>query len=326
LIAGKPLWAIDRFNSAYTERVKTLLETWHPDIVQIEFHIMGQYLSALMDYPAPRILVQHEPGEETARELIRSPYAPGRIMPQLDLLAWKRFEGEVIQQVQAVVVFTERDRQAVDKAGPHVPVVRIPFGTEIPERSLNQAGEEPLSLLFVGNFEHLPNVDAAHRLITEIFPVVRARFPESLLYIVGSNPPPKIQRLASENVLVTGYVPDLTSFLDRAALCIVPLRMGGGMRVKVLEALANGKAVIASSLAVQGLDLEDGRQVVLAESDQEFSKAAIHLLSTPDLRARLASAAYAWACANLSWEKTVSSYEDLYARLLKEDCATQFVP
>lgn len=177
----------------------------------------------------------------------------------------------------------------------------------------------------MGNFMHLPNVDAAQRLITAIFPPVQARFPESRLYIVGSHPPPNIQRLASESVIVTGYVSDLTSYLDRAALVVVPLRMGGGMRVKILETLANGKAVVASSLAIEGLDVEDGRQVVLAESDQEFSKAAIDLLSAPELRARLAREAYAWACANLSWEKTVESYEDLYHHLLRNDCATRLI-
>jgi glycosyltransferase involved in cell wall biosynthesis len=92
------------------------------------------------------------------------------------------------------------------------------------------------------------------------------------------------------------------------------------MRVKVLEALAAGKPVVATSLAIEGLDVENGRQVVLAESDQEFSRAAIELLRAPALRTRLAREAHTWACANLSWEKTVASYEDLYYRMLRDDC------
>ena len=326
LIMGKPLWAIDRFSPLFGERVKTLLRTWRPDIVQIEFHIMGQYLSALSDYPAPRILVQHDPGEEAAREIMMSRFHFGRIIPQLDLLAWKRFEREITRQVHTVVVFTERDHQVVSKLGQPVPVVRIPFGTEIPKRSRNQAREEPLSLLFVGNFKHLPNVDAAQRLITVIFPMVQARFPESLLYIVGSNPPPQIERLASERVIVTGYVSDLTAYLDRAALFVVPLRMGGGMRVKILEALANGNVVVASSLAVQGIDVENGRQFVLADSDQEFSQAVIKLLDAPELRMSLARQARAWACEHLSWEKTVAAYEDLYDRLIRAHSASRLHP
>jgi polysaccharide biosynthesis protein PslH len=110
----------------------------------------------------------------------------------------------------------------------------------------------------------------------------------------------------------------LTPYLDRAALLVLPLRMGGGMRVKVLEALAHCKAVIASPLAIEGLDLQDGHEVKLAESDQEFSQAAIDLLREPELRAGLANRARAWACANLSWNNTVLAYEDLYDRLLKD--------
>jgi glycosyltransferase involved in cell wall biosynthesis len=318
LVSGQPLWAIDRFSPDYGERAQRLLRTWQPDIVQLEFHVMGQYLSALIDYPAPRILVQHEPGEKSAQEKLKFAATPGRIMPQLDILAWKRFERDVIRQVQAVVVFTERDHKVVEKLGQKVPIIPIPIGTELPEHSLNPTGEAPLSLLFVGNFKHFPNVDAALRLITAIFPPVQAQFTESRLYIVGSHPPAELQRRASESVIITGFVPNLTPYLDRAALLVLPLRMGGGMRVKVLEALAHGKAVIASPIAIEGLDLQDGHEVKLAESDQEFSQAAIDLLREPELRAGLANRARAWACANLSWNNTVLAYEDLYDRLLKD--------
>jgi polysaccharide biosynthesis protein PslH len=316
LIMGNPLWAIDRFSPAYEERMKTLLKTWRPDIVQIEFHIMGQYLSALKDDPAPRILVQHEPGEESVREIMRASLAQGRIMPQLDVLAWKRFERKVTAQVQAVVVFTERDRQAVRKLGQQTPIVQIPLGTEIAEPSPQTTEEEPLSLLFVGNFKHLPNVDAADRLINQIFPQVQFRFPGVCLFIVGNHAPSDLLRHANEHVKVTGYVPDVKPYLDKATLVVVPLRLGGGMRVKVLEALAAGKPLVASSRAVEGLGLVNGEQVVLAEDDEEFSRAIIALLGNSSKRTLLATRARIWACANLSWEKTVAAYEDLYHRLL----------
>jgi len=317
LIGGKPLWAIDRFSSAYKERVKTLLKNWRPDIVQIEFHIMGQYLSALGNYPAPRILIQHEPGEESVREIRRSVLARGRIMPQLDLLAWKRFEGEVIRQVQAVVVFTERDRQAVLKLGEQTPIVQIPLGTEIAEPSSQTGKDEPLSLLFVGNFKHLPNLDAADRLINKIFPQVQSQFPQARLFIVGDHLPANIMRTPNESVTLTGYVPDVRPYIDSATLVVAPLRLGGGMRVKVLEALAAGKPVVASSRAVEGLDLVNGEHVVLAEEDDQFSQSIIQLFGNADKRVLLATQARAWAAAHLSWDKTVTAYENLYRQLLE---------
>jgi polysaccharide biosynthesis protein PslH len=322
LVSGKPLWAIDRFSPNYEERVRRLLKTWRPDLVQIEFHVMGQYLSALAGYPAPRILVQHEPGEDSARELIRSPFVQGRIIPQLDLLAWKRFEREIVRQVQTVVVFTERDRETVSKLGQQTPIVQIPLGTEIPE-VLSQVENEPLSLLFVGNFKHLPNVDAADRLINGIFPQVQSRFPGARLFIVGDHLPSHIMRTPNENVILTGYVPDVKPYLDKTTLVIVPLRLGGGMRVKVLEALAAGKPLVASSRAVEGLGLVNGEQVILAEEDEEFTHAIGYLLGNLDKRAFIAAQARAWASANLSWEKTVLAYEDLYHHLLRDDYITR---
>lgn len=316
LLAGKPLWAIDRSVADYGERVCKVAHTWYPDIVQIEFHIMGQYLSALAGYPAPCVLVQHEPGKEAARQAWQSRQAQGLMMPYFDLLAWQRFERAVMREVQVVVVFTERDRHTLSQIRQQTPIVRIPLGTELPKRPLDPLGSRPLNLLFVGNFLHLPNVDAAVRLIGEIFPRVQSQYPELLLYVVGSQPPPHLLQMANEKVIVTGRVPDVTPYLDSAALVVVPVRLGGGMRVKVLEALVAGKAIVASRLVVEGLDLVNGEQVILAESDQEFSEAIIDLLNAPEQRASIATCARDWACANLSWEKAAGAYEALYQRLL----------
>jgi polysaccharide biosynthesis protein PslH len=317
LLEGKPLWAIDRFSAGYEQRLKIFLQSWQPDIVQLEFHVMGQYLPALASYPAPRILVEHEPGAESAREFMRSPFVRGRIMPLLDLFAWKRFERRIVQQVQTVVVFTDRDRSTVRKFIQKTPMVQIPLGTEIPERVPSKAGNEPLSLLFVGNFKHLPNLDAADRLINQIFPKVLSQFPATRLFVVGDPLPSSIVRTARQNTVLTGYVPDVAPYLDQAGLVIVPLRLGGGMRVKVLEALAAGKAVVASSRSVEGLEVVNGEHVILAESDDEFVNAITDLIRHPEERLILARQAHAWASAHLGWGRVAGEYEKLYRCLLK---------
>ena len=112
-------------------------------------------------------------------------------------------------------------------------------------------------------------------------------------------------------------MPDVTPYLDRASLVVAPLRRGGGMRVKVLEALAAGKALVASPLAVEGLDVTDGEHCVLADGDQEYVDAMERLLLDPDRRAALAVSARRWALANLGWERSVAAFEDLYHRLTR---------
>jgi glycosyltransferase involved in cell wall biosynthesis len=285
--------------------------------VQVEFHVMGQYLPALDACPAPRVLTEHEPGVKAARDLLVAQRGFARLPHWLAFLAWERFERMIISQVQAVVVFTEIDQQALAPVARYTPLVRIPLGVEIPERPLNPRGDPPWSLLFVGNFRHSPNTDAAVRLMSVIFPRVHAHFQALSLHIVGDQPTSRMCQLANENIVVTGRVPDVIPYLDRAALVVVPLRLGGGMRVKVLEALAAGKAVIASPLAVEGLDLVDGEHVLLAETDQQFCDAIVQLLAHPERRTALAARARAWASTNLRWEKSVALYEGLYDNLME---------
>jgi glycosyltransferase involved in cell wall biosynthesis len=154
------------------------------------------------------------------------------------------------------------------------------------------------------------------RLIRAIFPCVRERYPQLMLYIVGDQPPPELQQMAGKGVVVTGYVPDVTPYLDEASLVVVPLRLGGGNRVKLREALAAGKAVVATPTAVAGQDLVDGEEVVLAESDQQFCHAIIQLLSDPERRAALGARARLWACANLGWQHAIARHEALYESLI----------
>ncbi len=318
LLRGWPLWVAGCSVAALRSRVRVLAETWRPDIVNVEFHVMGQYLSCLGKCPAPRLLIQHEPGAAAARDHWQSSRGIARVIRYFDMLAWERFERTILSWVQALVVFTECDREALAHVSISLPIVRIPSGTAIPKQPLNPHGDEPLNLLFVGNFMHPPNIDAAVRLSNAIFPRVQAHIPGVNLHIVGDQPTAQIRELANETIVVTGRVPDVTPYLDRAAVVVVPLRMGGGLRVKVKEALAAGKAVVASRLAVEGLDVEDGKQILLAESDEQFVDTVVHLLLNSAQRAALATRARAWACTNLGWERSIAAYEALYENLIRQ--------
>jgi glycosyltransferase involved in cell wall biosynthesis len=313
---GTPRWVAEWAVRSYAIRVRTLVQVWRPDIVQIEYHVMGQYVPALSSCTAPRVLIQHDPGAAAARDRWEVQRGLPKLLSLLEVRAWDRYERAIMRKVQAIVVFTDRDKLALAPLAGQVPIVRIPIGTVVPEQPLDPQGSQPPSICFVGSFIHPPNTDAAARLIGAIFPCVKAQFPELALYVLGDGPPAWVREMAGENVFVTGRVPDTGPYLDRATLVAVPLRLGGGMRVKVLEALAAGKAVIASSLALEGLDLTDGEQVVLAETDQQFCDAIAGLLRDPGRRVALARRARAWACANLGWEKSVAAYETLYTSLI----------
>jgi polysaccharide biosynthesis protein PslH len=171
-------------------------------------------------------------------------------------------------------------------------------------------------VLFLGSFGHPPNVDAAVRLAVDVMPTVRECVPDAVLEIVGDAPPAQVRGLAGDSVIVTGRVPDVRPHLDRAAVVAAPLRLGGGMRVKVLDALASGKALVATPRALAGLPIEPGTHALVADTDAELADALGELLRDPELRRRLGTAARALAAERLTWERAALEYEALYASLL----------
>ena len=198
-----------------------------------------------------------------------------------------------MRRMQAVVVFTERDERALAPLAGATPLVRVPLSAPARAHPLDPLGHAPPAILFVGSFIHPPNVDAAMRLVADVFPRVRARHPEARLWIVGDQPPPALRAAADDRVVVTGRVPDVTPYLDGAAVVVAPLREGGGMRVKVLEALGAGKALVATPLAASGMGLTAGEHALLVETDEEIAEAIAELVEHPARRAALGAAAFA---------------------------------
>jgi glycosyltransferase involved in cell wall biosynthesis len=147
---------------------------------------------------------------------------------------------------------------------------------------------------------------------------VQKRIPQAKLFLVGENPPVDLRQTSNENIIVTGRVPEITPYFDRAALLVAPLHLGGGMRIKVLESLAAGKAVVTTPLAAEGLDVLDGEQLVIAETDREFIDRIVYLLEHPEERRALANRARAWAREHIAWKASIAKYETLYQELLGE--------
>ena len=296
LLSGAPQWVVGCSVAAYGERLRSIMGSWQPDVVQMEYAVMGQYGRLVDRTAAARVLVEHDAGQGGG----------GR--------SWRRYRASVMKRADAVVVFTRRDEEVLRPLAGAVPLARIPFATDISSTALNPAGHDPPSLLFVGNYSHEPNVEAARRLAKTIFPRLRERHPELVLHLVGEGLPDDV---VGPGAVATGWVDDLTPYLDAAAVVVAPLSSGGGMRVKVLEALAAGKAVVSSPLAVDGVDVTDGEEVLLAGDDDAFVGAVLTLLADVERRRVQAGRARAWALANLSWDASIRAYQELYESLLE---------
>jgi glycosyltransferase involved in cell wall biosynthesis len=298
-----------------------LLHEWRPDIVEIHFQAMAQYVTVPAKRGIPTILVDYDPASAWAREMLIAGRGPRRIIRRLEVAAWRHNERGTRPIFDAIVVFAQRDVAEIERHREARAIVRIPLAVEVPLEALNPVGATPPTVLFVGGFAHPPNVDAALWLAEDIFPRVRENVREARLELVGHQPTDEIRALANNWVAVHGSVPDVLPYLDRAAVVVAPIRRGGSMRMKVLEALAGGKALVATPLAAEGVDAVSGEHYVLAAETDDLAASVAELLVDPERRRRLAENARSWAEQNLGWQNGVSAFEELYRRLSENGAA-----
>jgi glycosyltransferase involved in cell wall biosynthesis len=317
---GMPYWPASVGSARVATHIRRLVREWRPDVVRLECLPMGQFADTAREGGAAVVLAAYDSFAEAASEELASTHRLKRAVAALQLARWRRYERSIVRRADAVVTFTPRDRAVYERAADGAtPVAEVALRSPVPERALDAVGASPPEVLFVGNFVHPPNVDAALRLVRAIAPLVWAQVPGARLTIVGHEPPHVLRALASERVTVTGTVPAVEPWLARAAVVAVPLRLGGGMRVKVLEALAAGKAVVASPRALEGLAVRDGVEARVADDAGDVAEAIVALLRAPEERVAMGARAREWARAALDPARWTDEYDALYRRLLAGD-------
>jgi glycosyltransferase involved in cell wall biosynthesis len=222
---------------------------------------------------------------------------------------WRRYDG---------VTFTsEADERVARAAVPAARTAVVPNAVDL-ARFRPDAGTPPdgRTLLFFGALNYVPNSDAVRFLLREVWPRIAAASPTARLRIVGPNPPRDVLAHRGDRVEVTGLVDDVRAHLASAAAVLVPLRLGGGTRLKILEAMAMARPIVSSPLGAQGIDVVDGRELLLAEGAEPFAAAVRRLLDDAALGARLGSAARALVEARYSWRASARILD----RLLLDVC------
>jgi polysaccharide biosynthesis protein PslH len=317
VLRGLPPWATDCRSTAYASELERLLDRWRPDVVELHLQVMAQYVDAVEQRKLPRILVDYDPGSAWAGDLLRATTGLNRLIRRLEVATWRRYERATRPRFDAIVVFAERDLAAIEPTAGKASLVRIPLAVDVPAQPLDPRGSEPPTIVFVGGFAHHPNVDAALWLGRTIFPRVVERVPAARLDLVGHEPGDEVQALAGGGISVHASVPAVTPYVDRAAVVVAPIRMGGSMRMKVLEALAAGKALVATRRAAEGVEALAGEHFLLASDEDGLVDALTQLLLDDERRGALGERARAWAEENLSWEPGVKAFEQLYENLVE---------
>jgi glycosyltransferase involved in cell wall biosynthesis len=288
------------------------------DLIQVEDNAMGAYRYSLQ---VPKVLAEYEvrrprPVDWRAGAVAGWPQWAAR---EADWRRWPNYERRIWPKFDRLQVFTPRDAEGIASLAPPLAErVRVnPFGVALPELARDGQEENGL-LLFVGNFTHPPNVDAALWLGQEILPRVREQAPAARLLIIGISAPPAVQALASNSIMVMGAVPDIAPYYQRASICLAPVRIGGGMRSKVLHGMAFGKPVITTARGADGFSLFGSQApLVIAEEADSFALATSGLLASEAKRRELGRAARAFVAEHLSAEAYVRRSEAIYQEICR---------
>jgi len=173
-------------------------------------------------------------------------------------------------------------------------------------------------LIFVASFDTFSNQDGVNFFVKEIFPLIKLKHPKITFWIVGKDPPPKIREYSDEDpcIHVTGTVPDVREYISRSSICVVPLRIGGGSRLKILEALPMRKPVVSTSIGAEGLRLDDGKNIVIADNPEDFAFKVLSLLSDPSKRRKLGEAEWDLVRSCYDW-KILAEKQDFVWKNLK---------
>ena len=283
------------------------------DVVHFEWAQMVQY-EDLVPAETKRLLTEIEVNYAAHFTRIKvERRAAVKLKKFYDTLQTLYRELELCRRVDHVICVTDLDRDYLRGFLPAKQLEVINTGVDTAYFSYGGSEIEPNSLVFVGAFRHDPNLDAMAYFSEEILPRVLKSQPDAHLYIVGSSPPPSIQDLADHpQITVTGFVPDIRDYYRKAQVVVVPLRTGVGIRGKILEAWSVGKAVVATSLACQGIRAVHGKNVLVADQAADFSDWTTALLRQPDFAAELGRAGRKTVEELYDWEAIGEQMSHLY--------------
>jgi polysaccharide biosynthesis protein PslH len=293
------------------------------DLVNLEFSFLGEH--NLRQAPAgerrPRLVVDsHNIDYELARQyasaagsLFRSAYAG---------INWRKLRREELgtyRDADGVYLCSAADERRLLDEVPEARTAVIPNAADVEYYQPRPTDPPPdgRTVVFFGHLSYAPNVDGVIHFAKDIWPRIAEARPEARFKIVGGDPPRSILQLASPRVELTGFVPDLRPHLAAASAVVVPLRLGGGTRLKIVEAMAMGKAIVSTSLGAEGIEAIPGQDILIENQPEAFARAVCDLLAEPDFAARVGQSARRLAIERYAWSGAAEALEGFYRRILE---------
>jgi glycosyltransferase involved in cell wall biosynthesis len=236
----------------------------------------------------------------------------------------KKYEGMIVKDFDATLAVTEPDRlsllDALHQYGNYgdIPIAVIPIAVDTQQIRPVQRAEDSLNIITMGTLYYPPNADGIRWFIQQVFPLVRQKLPGVKLTIIGKNPPKDFLKLAADKengITTTGFVPELDPYFAESAISVVPVRAGGGMRVRILEAFARAAPVVTTTVGIEGIDARFGEDVLVADSPEDFAGSVITLLQDKELQQKLAINGRRLVESKYDWQVVLGELDKVYQRL-----------
>jgi sugar transferase (PEP-CTERM/EpsH1 system associated) len=308
----QPFSVLAHRSSAFRSRIAEQLATRHIDIVHFDTIGLAQYDDVRLPYP--RIVTHHN---IESKLMERRASAESSVAAQWYVRSQARrllaYEAHYSPRFDVNIVMSALDAEELQRIAPGAQMAVVPNGVDI-EYFVPRPGEETQALIYTGGMNMFANRDAVLYFLQNVWPQVRAAIPKVTFYVVGQDPPAELRRLAApgSGVIVTGYVSDVRPYVAKSAVYVVPLRVGGGTRLKVVDAMAQGKAIVSTSVGCEGIDVSPDRNIAVADEPDRFAERVIHLLRTPSERARLGTAARSFVETYYAWPVIGRRLRDAY--------------
>jgi glycosyltransferase involved in cell wall biosynthesis len=313
-IAVRPVfaWQVSVFWQAIRPLVRPLLSEWRPDVVAVEHDHAAAWLADLGDR-VPAVLTLQNLGWTYYESRAAAATGPMRALLSAEARRFRRFDRRHLPRYDRLIAVSAAEANALAWTGRPVDLVPNGVSTEDFTAPPEQSGAP--TLVFSGSMAYPPNEEGIAWFVREALPAIRAQAPDVELLIVGRDPPAAVRALAEPPAItVTGAVPDIRPHLARATVIVVPIRSGGGTRLKLLEAMAAGRAVVTTTAGAAGIDVTEGREVLVADDPGRFAEAVVELLRDAGARRRLAAAARAVAESRYDWRVVGDRYVEALER------------
>ncbi len=321
---GSPLpYAIQKYRSAtMAQAIKRELHEGDYDVVVCDF------LTPSINMPeriqVPMVLFQHN--VEAVIWARHYQTTTNKLKKAFFFNQWRKmlnYERKTCQRFDAVVAVSDVDRDLMRKDFGIDCVYDIPTGVDTHYFAPRRAATNPYELVFTGSMDWLPNEDAILYFSDEVLPKIAAQIPDVRLTVVGRNPTARLAALAAANprITITGRVDDVRPYISEAAAYVVPMRIGGGTRLKIYEAMAMAKPVISTSVGAEGLAVRSGEELLLADSPQAFAQAVVAVLQERAFAAQLGENARSVVCERFGWNRVANAFGQVCERVQKRRLA-----